>query len=251
MRLSRLLLLLGTTLALLTSSLPATALADNSAEKKYTISPSLPLGVRTFLQMEVSAPVFNTQYHYGKITPASNGAYLQNVGSSRSSWYIEDQRYGETDVVAGVLHENLDMIRTGLKMFDFGLDREAKNGSFPGSYGLFHGTAMFLAAAGPAMIVLKDWTNEQSLGASTVKHVEWEISRMRKAAHYMVKSWYRKPGHIDDGGKEERFFEAAIALKSVGALDQGQAAPELGRHVCPRRNAHDQAKRGLDREQGI
>ncbi|HZT97603.1 MAG TPA: hypothetical protein VFB34_12285 [Chloroflexota bacterium] len=213
------LLILIVLLALLLQALPARlALADNSGEKPYAINPALPQAVQTFLRMETSDAVFNVQYRYAKITPASDGAYLQNVGSSRSNWYIEDQRYGSPDVIAGVLHENDALIRTGLKMFDFGFNREARNGSFPGSHGLFHGTAMFAAEAGPALLVLKSWTKEKSLGAATVKHVDWQISKLKKAVRYMVKSWYRKPGHIDDGGKEERFFEAAIALQSTGEM---------------------------------
>ena len=194
------------------------ARADSSRERAYQIASTLPLGVRTFLSLETNSNTFNVDYHYGHVNPAADGAYPSNVGSSTTAWAIEGQRYGDVDVIAGVLHHDLNLVRTGLKMFDFGLYREAPNGSFPGSAGLFHGTTMFLAQAGPAMLVLKYWAREPYLGAATVSHINWEISRMKAAATYMVQSWWGHPGHIDDGGKEERKFEAALALESVGVL---------------------------------
>src|SRR5205085_1938459 len=108
--------------------------------------------------------------------------------------------------------------RSGLKMFDFGLRREASNGAFPGSFGRFHGTAMFLAEAGPALLILEYWPRKSSLGPATVKHIEWQASRLHEAARYLMRAFWSKPGHIDDGGKEDRFFEAAIAMASVGFL---------------------------------
>jgi len=199
---------------------PAAIAADNSAETPYPISSSLPAPVQTFLKVETSPGVFDIDYHYSHATPADNGAYQRNINSPPTNWYIEDQRYGMSDVVGGVLHDDIPLLRTGLKMFDFAFDREASNGSFPGSDGhsLFHGTAYFLAAAGPAMLVLQNWVNEPTLPDGLPAHISWEIGRMKLAATYLVNKWWSSPGHIDDNGKEERKFEAAIALQSVGVL---------------------------------
>lgn len=192
--------------------------ADVNAEHPYPISSSLSPGVRAFLTLESSSGVFNIEHHYGRVVPAPDGAYLNNVTAPPSAWYIEDQRYGDVDVIGGILHDNPALVKTGLRMFDFGIDREAAGGSFPGSFGLFHGTAMFLAQAGPALLLLTHWSRERSLGVTMVRHVRWEIGRMRTAAHHLIEQWWRKPGHIDDGGKEERFFEASLALESIGLL---------------------------------
>jgi hypothetical protein len=194
------------------------AAADKHSERPYPISPTLSPGLQAFLRLETNPNVFNINYSYGTYTPASDGAYLQNVGSSPSSWYIEDQRYGDTDVVSGVLHDDIGLVKTGLEMFDYGLHREAPNGSFPRSRGLFHGTAMFLAQAGPAMLVLQNWYREPRLGAEMLSRISWEIGRMRTAAHYLVNAWRKRPGHIDDGGKEERKFEGTLAVESVPIL---------------------------------
>jgi hypothetical protein len=194
-------------------SLPA------AAERSYPIPATLSPGVRDFLRIETSSGVFSVQYHYGHVDPAPNGAYLSNINAPRTAWYIEDQRYGDIDVIAGVLHDNVALVRRGLKMFDFGLKREAPDGSFPGSFGLFHGTAMFLASASPALLVLQNWNQlESRLGPAYVKHLAWEKQRLSLAAHYILRSYWNEPGHIDDRGKEERFFEGAIALDATGVL---------------------------------
>lgn len=176
--------------------------------------------------MEMSGALFDVEHYYGQVTPAANGAYLQNITAPRHAWYIEDQRYGQIDVINGVLHRDDALIKTGLHMFDFGLDREAPDGSFPGSFGLFHGTAMFLAEAGPAMIILKHWDQLPSMGGAMLRHIQWEQSEMGKAARYLVRTWWHRSGHIDDPSKEDRFFEGAIALESVGVLtdDSGMEA---------------------------
>lgn len=211
-------ILIAMVVGVLVPALPRAALAGDG-EQPYPISSSLRPGLQDFLRIETSSGVFNVQYHYGHVTPAANGAYLANIAAPRSAWYIEDQRYGDADVIAGVLHDDVSLIRTGLKMFDFGLRREAVEGSFPGSFGLFHGTAMFLAAAVPAMLVLQHWNRLTSrMGRSYPKHLAWETSRMDRAARYMLSTWWNKPGHIDDGGKEERFFEGALALDATGYL---------------------------------
>gem|GEM_PF-704997 len=193
--------------------------ADSHAEQPYPIAPSLPANIRDFLSTEVSGPVFNVEHHYGRIAPASNGAYLDNVKASRHRWFIEDQRYGGVDLIGGILHRDRSLLNTGIRMFDFGLDREARDGSFPGSLGLFHGPAMFLADAGPAFILLKNWRAAKSfLGPRGLRHLNWEIGRLHDASRHLVHAWYHRSGHIDDGSKEDRFFEAAIALGSVGYL---------------------------------
>ncbi len=233
-----------------TGGAPPSARAPD-AEQPYPISASLPLAVKRFLRVETSPGVFNVQYHYGHVDPAPNGAYLNNVAAPRSAWYIEDQRYGDTDVIAGILHDNVTLIRTGLKMFDFSLKREAPDGSFPGSFGLFHGTAMFLASASPAMLVLQSWNRlDTRMGTAYRRHLAWEKVRLRRAARHMLNSYWNKPGHIDDQGKEERFFEAAIALAATGVLT-GDRLLETRSHAYALAGARMTQPNGVWTENGL
>jgi hypothetical protein len=105
------------------------------------------------------------------------------------------------------------MVAEGLRMFHFGLAREASNGGFPGSVSPFHGTAFFLSEAAPALVVLTVslWASRFAL------EVRWQIARMRRAAYYIVRT-VGGPGRIDDRSKNHRFYEAAIALGAVGVL---------------------------------
>lgn len=189
------------------------ARADSSAESPYPRSPTWPPGIRRFLRVETSPTIFNVLYRWGQIVPEPDGAYGPNVVARRSAWYVEYQRAGSTDVIAGVLHDNSEMIAEGLEMFRFGLLREAPGGSFPGSIWPFHGTAMFLAESAPALIVLK----YSPLAPSFDPELEWETRRMRRAARHLI-AVVHGAGKIDDPTKNHRFYEAAMALGSVGVL---------------------------------
>jgi hypothetical protein len=170
-------------------------------------------GVSTFVGVEKSAPVYDVLWRYGHNDAAPNGAFGVNIKAPHSAWFIEEQRAGATDVIDGVFRHEPETLAEGLKMFHFGLARQAADGSFPGSAWPFHGTAMFLSEAAPSLLVLKssDYAGEFS------KELKWETTRMQKAAYYMVRS-VGGAGKIDDTSKNHRYYEAAIALGSVGVL---------------------------------
>src|SRR5947209_7001979 len=174
---------------------------------------SAPGGVQAYVRVESSTPVVNVLYRYGHNDPASSGAYGVNVTAPRSAWYIEEQRAGGTDVIAGVIRHDPSLIAEGLKMFHWGLDRQAKYGSFPGSTWPFHGVAFFLSEAAPALLFL----NDSSYASQFRGEVQWETPRMRRAAYAMVRSVHGA-GHIDDPLKNHRYYEAAIALGATGVL---------------------------------
>jgi hypothetical protein len=190
-----------------------TVLADANNEVPVAISPSWPSGVQSFLKMEESQAVFNVLYHYGKVKAAAGGAYGPNLTAPKTAWYVEYQRAGNVDVTAGVLHRDASLVAEGLTMFHFALLREARNGGFPGSFTPFHGTAMFLAESVPSLIVLR-YSPMQSRFAS---ELAWETSRLRRAARHLVQVVHGV-GKIDDHTKNHRFYEAALALGSVGVL---------------------------------
>jgi hypothetical protein len=152
-------------------------------------------------------------YRYGSNVPAADGAYGPNVTAPLSAWFLEYQRAGALDVIAGVLRHDPTLIEEGLRMFHYGLARQAPDGSFPGSRWPFHGTALFLSEAAPALLILKASAAE----AKYQGEIAWEASRMRLAARNMV-HWVGGPPHIDDSTKNHRWFEAAIALGATSVL---------------------------------
>lgn len=188
------------------------ARAGLTGDSSYASSTGSQSGVKTFVAVEASKPVFDVLYHYGRVDAAPNGAYGPNTTAPRSAWFLEYQRSGGIDVIDGVLRHDAGLIAEGLRIFHFGLAREASNGSFPGSAWPFHGTAFFLSEAAPSLIVLK------SSGAGVFSaELHWQIHRIRRAAYHMVRV-VGGAGKIDDHTKNHRFYEAAIALGAVGVL---------------------------------
>lgn len=167
-----------------------------------------------FIAFEHNPAVVNVLYRYGQVDEgAPSGALGPNVTAPRSAWFLEEQRGGATDVIDGVFRDEPDLISEGLHIFHFGLARQARDGSFPGSAWPFHGTAMFLSEAGPSLIVLQ----KSSYASQFRTELQWEVARMGKAAYAMIRSVHGA-GKIDDSTKNHRRFEAAIALGSVSVL---------------------------------
>jgi hypothetical protein len=170
-------------------------------------------GVKSFVRVESSLPVFDVLYRYGHNDPAPNGAYGPNVTAPRSAWFLEYQRAGGYDVIAGALRNQPALISEGLRMLRFGLAREASDGSFPGSAWPFHGTALFLSETAPALIFLEA-TGFKSQFSSELR---WQTGRMRRAVYHMIRA-VGGPGKIDDSTKTHRFYEVAVAIGAVGVL---------------------------------
>lgn len=187
--------------------------SDSSAEHALPLSPSWPANIRAFLTLESSTPVFDVVYRYGEARAASNGAYGGNVSASRSHWYVETQRAGAVDIIAGVLHRNAAMIEEGLSMLRFALNRENGTGAFPGSAWPFHGTAFFLSDVAPALVFLKYSPMSDQFAAD----LQWQTRRIRLAARHLI-SVVGGVGRIDDRTKNHRFYEAALALGASGVL---------------------------------
>ena len=51
--------------------------------------------------MESTGPVYDVLYTFGQDSAAKSGAYGLNVHASRTSWYLEYQRAGGYDIIAG------------------------------------------------------------------------------------------------------------------------------------------------------
>ena len=185
---------------------------DSTGSVTFAARSSAP-GSAPFVRLESSAPVFDVLYRYGQTVPDASGAFGPNTNAPRSAWLLEYQRAGGTDVIAGVLRHDPHLIRMGLLMFSFGFKREAPNGSFPGSATPFHGTAMFLSEAAPALVFLQSSAYGPQFSATVAR----DARAMRRAAYFMVQS-AGGPGKIDDHVKNHRWFEAAMALGATGVL---------------------------------
>jgi hypothetical protein len=177
--------------------------------------------VKSFVRLESSPTVIDVLYRYGHNDPAPNGAYGPNATAPGSAWFLEYQRAGGYDIVAGALRHEPGLINEGMHMVRFGLAREASDGSFPDSAWPFHGTALFLSETAPALIFLEA-TGFKSQFSSEVR---WQTGRMRRAVYHMIRV-VGGPGKIDDRTKTHRFYEAAIAMGAVGVLSDDKKLVE-------------------------
>lgn len=187
--------------------------ADTVGDAPGARAQSAQSGVTAFVRMETSTPVIDVLYKYGKVDVGPNGAYGPNVTAPHSAWFLEYQRAGNVDVIDGVVRNDPSLIQEGLRIFHFGLAREAASGSFPGSAWPFHGTAFFLAEAAPSLVTLQASPMASQFGSE----LDWQTQRMVRAARFMVRS-VGGAGKIDDPTKNHRYYEAALALGAVGVL---------------------------------
>jgi hypothetical protein len=169
--------------------------------------------LESFSLLESTEPVFDVLYRYGHLDSSSTGAYGANINAPRSHWFLEYQRAGGYDITAGVVRSDPALVAEGLRMLHFGLAREAPNGSFPGSYSPFHGTAMFLSEAAPGLVMLRNST----LASRFDVEIRWQVQKMDRAAHFLPRV-VGGVARIDDYSKNHRRFEAALAFGSVGFL---------------------------------
>lgn len=229
------------------------ARADANAERLHALGSSAPVGVRAYLSQETDPALIRVLYQYGQISSAPDGAVGPNISAPRSRWFVEYQRAGGTAVIAGVLRKDPALVEQGLRIFQFGLDREAKNGSFPGSTWPFHGTAMFLAEAAPSLIVLTHSSFEQRF----LPQIQQQIVLMHRAARRIVTA-IGGPPHLDDATKNHRYFEAALALAATGdlahdkqlqtwsrAYARGGMRMERANGVMPEDSGHDSGYQAL------
>jgi hypothetical protein len=137
-------------------------------------------GPAAFVELESSVPVVDVLYRAGQVTGSAGGAYGANVKAPRNAWFLEEQRAGSVDLYDGVIRDDPALITEGLRLFHYGLARQAPNGSFPGSAWPFHGTALFLAEAAPSLIFLQ----QSKYARQFAPEIRWDTGRMQRAAYY-------------------------------------------------------------------
>jgi hypothetical protein len=170
-------------------------------------------GVDRFVLMESTGPVYDVLYKFGQNDAAKDGAVGPNETAPSSAWFLEYQRSGGYDVIAGILRQDPALVSLGLRILHFGLAREAPDGSFPGSHSPFHGTAMFLSEAAPALVMLR----ASPFATRFASDLSWQTGRMFKAILLLTRI-ARAPGWVDDPAKNHRYYEAAIAFGALGVL---------------------------------
>ncbi len=82
------------------------------------------------------------------------------VAGTRKDWFIENQRGGSDLVEAGVALGDRKLVDAGLREFEWGYARQAKDGGFPETGDPFHSTSIFVLDSGRALIALRERREE-------------------------------------------------------------------------------------------
>lgn len=158
---------------------------------------------------------------FGESLPiAESGALSVNIEweqGLRSDYFIEQQRYGADLIETGIILEDKDLILSGIKMIDWGFERQDSDGSFPGTGDAVHSTSLFLEAAARAGLALKNYKSRSY--RKTIRN--WR-RKVHLSAHWFAEA--------DDTGRDanldpfgHRFFLRAAALEQASRFTRDKA----------------------------
>ena len=154
---------------------------------------------------------------------ASSGAWGVNADweqGKSSKWYIEQQRYGESLIIEGMLNKDSTMINLGLKVFNWGFSHQASDGSFSGTEDAFHSTSMFVEAVANALLVLKQSSHYGDLYSSQIASL---TAKLNKAAKWMTIADVWGQGIKNDSPYTHRRYIVADALALTSKLVGGNS----------------------------
>jgi len=130
-----------------------------------------------------------------------------------TKWYIEVQRACADLIEAGVTTQNSQLIERGLLVLHWGLQKEADDGSFPGTGEPFHSTSLFVDGAARSLLLLKQ--QGDSRYATTITD---DSAKLEKAAQWLMRPDIEGPGLKANLPFTHRYYILAAALGEVSAL---------------------------------
>jgi hypothetical protein len=125
------------------------------------------------------------------------------VGINRKGaqpWFIEEQRAGADFVQRGLAVGQSDWIATGWRILDWGIARQAADGSFPGTGDPFHSASFFVEALARALLL-------ESAAQTPVR-----VAALRRAAEWLVRPDVTKRGEAHNRPYAHRRWILAAAL---------------------------------------
>ena len=131
---------------------------------------------------------------------------------NREDYFIEQQRYGADVIEAGIILNDADLIDQGILMINWGMERQASDGSFPGTGDAVHSVSLFMEAASRAAIALQHYRSR------TYRTV---ISEWKRRVHTMAYWFVQADDHGMDVNLEpfsHRYFLRAAALQQASRI---------------------------------
>jgi hypothetical protein len=122
-------------------------------------------------------------------------------------WYIEEQRFGDTVIGAGVNRNRADVIDAGLRAFEWGFQQQAQDGSFP-CRDQYLSTAYFVGAVAHSIWLLETtgYARDFSARIATMR------PRLAAAARWLAEARNVAAARAQLDQHVSRYFLTAYAL---------------------------------------
>jgi hypothetical protein len=142
-------------------------------------------------------------------------------------WYIEEQRFGDTVIGAGVNRNRIDLVEAGLRAFEWGFQQQAADGSFPCKDN-YLSSAYFVAAVSHSIWLLETtgYAREFSARLATMR------PRLISAARWLADPSHMANAKSQNDAASSRYFMIGYALgASARATGDGALAAAGEAHI--------------------
>jgi hypothetical protein len=128
-------------------------------------------------------------------------------------WFIEEQRFGDTVIGAGVNRNRVDLIDAGLRAFEWGFQQQATDGSFPCKDN-FVSSAYFVAAVAHSL-----WLLETSgYGRDFSGRIATMRPQLARAARWLADPKQLSAAKAQNDQFVSRYFLAGYALGATARV---------------------------------
>ncbi len=152
------------------------------------------------------------------------------ANASKGDWYIEEQRFADTVIGAGVNRNRDDLIDAGLRAIEWGFARQTADGSFPCKDN-YLSTSYFIAATAHALWLLETTGSGQPF----VARIQSIRPRLQHAASWLAVVARSTPAitaQLD--AYSSRYFVTGYALAATARLTGDTALASAGEETIRR-----------------
>ena len=151
------------------------------------------------------------------------------ASASRGDWYIEEQRFADTVIGAGVNRNRDDLIDAGLRAIEWGFARQTADGSFP-CKDRYLSTSYFVAATAHAL-----WLLEASgAGHPFAARIQAIRPRLQNAAAWLSDVKNIQAATAQQDAYSSRYMVTGYALAATARLSGDAALANAGEEMIRR-----------------
>ena len=170
----------------------------------------------------------NTSYRHVDQVGSDNsqtGAY-GNVNrpwdsEKKGKWYIEEQRIASEAIAAGIAQNNIEAIKRGFKILEWGFAQQKMDGSFDCKDN-FHSTSFFVEAAAHSILLL----NKSSFHDQFKEQIDILVPKLLKSALWMIRPEIEYAGKTNNFQYAHRNFLVGAALGEAGIVTNNNSLIE-------------------------